>query len=165
MATALLVSVEDYLHSAFEIDSEYVEGRIVPRPMPQKDHSKVQTWLARNLYSIAHPLGFEVWVEQRIRTRATPARYRIPDVCLTRGEPAGQIFTEPPFLCIEVLSPEDSASEIREKAQEYLEFGVSWVWVINPATRSGEIYSSASVVRVTGGVFHAGNIRCDLPGH
>ena len=48
METTELVSVEEYLHSTFEYDAEYVEGRIVLRPMPQKPHSRMQsTWIAR----------------------------------------------------------------------------------------------------------------------
>ncbi|HXJ44322.1 MAG TPA: Uma2 family endonuclease [Bryobacteraceae bacterium] len=162
MASAHLVSVDEYLHSTFEVDAEYVEGRIVPRPIPQKDHSKVQTWLVRNLYPIAHPQGFEVWVEQRIRTKVSPDRYRIPDLCLTPGEPDEQVFTDPPFLCIEILSPEDAALDVREKIREYLNCGVAWVWIIDPSTLSGEIHSDDSIVRVTDGTFRAGDITLDL---
>ena len=57
MATAQLVSIDEYLRSTFEVDTEYVEGRIVSRPMPQKDYRKLQTWLVRNLYTVAHHLG------------------------------------------------------------------------------------------------------------
>src|SRR5437660_588879 len=105
MSTAHLVSVEEYLHSAYEPDAEYVAGRIIQRAMPQKPHSKMQSYLDRTLYDVGHPLGYEVWVEQRLRTHANPDHYRVPDVCLTFGEPEENIFTEPPFLCVEILSP------------------------------------------------------------
>ena len=78
MATTHLVNVEEYLHSSFEPDAEYVEGRIVRRAAPQKPHSRMQGYLIRTLYEIAHPAGFEIWVEQRIRTKS--AHYRIPDL-------------------------------------------------------------------------------------
>src|ERR1017187_7948436 len=38
MAITELVSVEEYLHSTFEHDAEYLEGRIVARSAPQKPH-------------------------------------------------------------------------------------------------------------------------------
>lgn len=104
MAATHLISVEEYLNSTYEPDAEYVEGRIVRRAAPQKPHSKIQSYLDRTLYEIAHPFGYEVWVEQRVRTKGDPAHYRIPDVCATLGEPDEDVFTEPPFLCIEVLS-------------------------------------------------------------
>lgn len=162
METTQLVSVEEYLHSSFEYDAEYVEGRIVHRPMPKKPHSKVQSYLDRTLYAIAHVSGFRIWPEQRIRTKVRPARYRVPDLCVTLGEPSEDVFTEPPFLCIEILSPEDSAQELRTKIGEYLEFGAAYVWVVDPLSLTGEIYTRDGIEPVNDGRFRAGEIRVDL---
>lgn len=162
MATAHLVSVDEYLHTSFEHDAEYVDGRIVERPLPQKSHSKMQGWLGRALYQVAHPLGFEIWTEQRIRTRKDPSRYRVPDVCVTLGEPDEQVFTAPPFLCIEILSPEDSALELQTKVKEYLRLGVSYIWVIDPESKTGEIYEQGGSARISAGQFEAGEIRVDI---
>jgi len=49
MATSQLVSVEEYLHSTFETDAEYVDGKIVNRSTPLKPHSKMQGYLVRSL--------------------------------------------------------------------------------------------------------------------
>jgi Uma2 family endonuclease len=115
MAITELVSVEEYLHSTFEHDAEYLEGRIVARSAPEKPHSKTQGYLCRTLYQVAHPLGYEVWVEQRIHTQPAPARYRVPDLCVTQGEPPEDIFTEPPFLCLEILSRSWAAGFVRDR--------------------------------------------------
>ncbi|HEX4810989.1 MAG TPA: Uma2 family endonuclease [Bryobacteraceae bacterium] len=162
MATTHLVSVEEYLHSSYEPDAEYVDGRIIHRALPKKPHSKMQSYLDRTLYTAMHPSGYEVWVEQRIRTRPDPARYRVPDVCVTLGEPPEDIFTAPPFLCVEVLSPDDTAVGVRTKVEEYLTFGVSHVWVIDPAARSGEIHTRSGIQRVDDGRFIAGSIEIDI---
>jgi Uma2 family endonuclease len=162
MAITELVSVEEYLHSTFEHDAEYVEGRIVPRPMPQKPHSKMQRDLLRMLCPVGDPLGYEVWPEQRIRTQRTPARYRVPDLCVTQGEPSEDIFTEPPFLCVEILSPDDAAVELLAKIREYLAFGVTYVWIIDPETGTGEIHTADRVERVEDGRFRAGEIEVQL---
>lgn len=61
MAITELVSVEEYLHSTFEHDAEYLEGRIVARSAPEKPHSKTQGYVCRTLHQVAHPLGYEVW--------------------------------------------------------------------------------------------------------
>jgi len=163
MATTQLVSVEEYLHSTFEPDAEYVEGRVVTRPMPKKPHSKMQGYLDRNLYEVAHALGYEVWVEQRIHTKQNPARYRVPDICVTVGEPGEDIFTTPPSLCIEILSPDDSAVEVRSKVDEYLAFGVSYIWVIDPIALGGEIHTADRIERVRDGYFKAGLIEVRIP--
>lgn len=162
MATTHLVSVEEYLHSSFEPDAEYVEGRIVPRSVPQKPHSKMQGYLDRTLYRAAHPLGYEVWVEQRVRTQPDPAHYRVPDLCITRDEPAEDIFTYPPLLCVEILSPDDTAIDVRAKVHEYLAFGVAFVWIVDPQTGNGEIHTSSGIERVDNGRFHAGDIEVRL---
>jgi Uma2 family endonuclease len=162
MAITTLVSVEEYLHSTFEHDAEYVEGRIVPRSMPQKPHSRMQVCLVRMLYQAAHPLGYEIWTEQRVRTQTAPARYRVPDLCLTLGEPPEDIFTDPPFLCVEILSPDDTAVAVWAKVREYLAFGVAYVWVVDPNTGNGEIHSPDSIERVENGRFQAGEIGVEL---
>jgi Uma2 family endonuclease len=162
MAATHLISVEEYLHSTYEPDAEYVEGRIVQRALPQKTHSKLQTYLVRTLYEMGHPLGCEVWVEQRIRTKRDPARYRVPDVCVTFGEPDGEIFMEPPFLCVEVLSPDDTVQELRIKVDEYLAFGVGYVWIVDPISLEGEIHARDRIERVRDGRFRAGDIEVDL---
>src|SRR5215469_2602984 len=101
MATAQQISVDEYLHTSFEHDAEYVEGRIVQRPLPQRRHSMMQSWLNRALYAAGRQFGYRVWVEQRIRTQQQPARFRIPDLCVTEDDPNEEIFTTPPFLCVE----------------------------------------------------------------
>src|SRR5260221_38495 len=91
MATAQLVSVEEYLRSSFEYDAEYVEGRIVYRPLPQKSHSKMQGNLYSALRETGRSSGHKIWPELRIRTKREPARFRVPDLCVTLGEPAEEV--------------------------------------------------------------------------
>lgn len=45
MAVAELISAEQYLHTSFEHDAEFVEGRIVERGVPTYEHSIVQVFL------------------------------------------------------------------------------------------------------------------------
>jgi Uma2 family endonuclease len=130
--------------------------------MPQKPHSKMQRDLLRMLCPVGDPLGYEVWPEQRIRTQRTPARYRVPDLCVTQAEPSEDIFTEPPFLCVEILSPDDAAVELLAKIREYLAFGVTYVWIIDPETGTGEIHTADRVERVEDGRFRAGEIEVQL---
>ena len=162
MATAQLISVEEYLHTSFEYDAEYVEGRIVQRPLPQRRHSMMQSWLNRTLHAAGRPFGYRVWVEQRIRTQWQPARFRVPDLCVTLGDPGVEIFVVPPFLFIEVLSPDESASGLQTKLREYLRLGVTYVWVIDPVTNTGEIHTSGGIERIDDGRFTAGPLEAHL---
>jgi len=103
-----------------------------------------------------------VWLEQTIRTQSDPPRFRVPDVCLTLGEPDEEIFPTAPFLCVEILSPEDKAVALRAKVNEYLRFGVRYVWVIDPESFTGEVYTSEGIERVDDGVFGADQIEVDI---
>ncbi len=47
-----------------------------------------------------------------------------------------QIFTTPPFICIEILSKDDRLSGMQDRIKDYLTFGVPHVWILNPQTRS-----------------------------
>ena len=45
-----------------------------------------------------------------------------------------------PDLVVEVLSPNDLASDVHEKVQEYLRAGVQLVWVVDPQARLVEVH-------------------------
>jgi Uma2 family endonuclease len=71
-----------------------------------------------------------------------PRLVRRADVAFIRKErypweqlSADGYTTIPPDLAVEVVSPNDLASEIEEKVEEYLRAGVRLVWVIHPETR------------------------------
>jgi Uma2 family endonuclease len=75
-------------------------------------------------------LSIHVFME--LRVQVSSRRYRIPDICVTTQRGKGRILSEPPLLCIEILSPEDRASRIEDKIDDYLRFGVPHVWLIDP---------------------------------
>ena len=160
MAIAELVSVEQYLHTDFEPDAEFVEGRIVERPMPNWEHSRVQGFLDRTLGAMESDAFFAV-TEQRIRTRVD--RFRVPDLCVVTERPTWRgIVTAPPHLCVEILSPENRMPDILEKVREYLAFGVEWVWVIDPDTCSGQIHTATGVSSVQNRIFATDRLEIDL---
>jgi Uma2 family endonuclease len=164
MAVAELVTAEQYLHSSFEHDAEFVEGRIVQRPMPTWEHASMQGFLIEELRVIGRRLSFFAVPEQRVQTRRN--RFRIPDVCVVtekpEGEPGRRIVTRPPYLAVEILSPEDTTVETMEKVREYLHFGVSWVWVIDPVSRAGQVHSQTGVVSIEDRVFSTDLFSIDL---
>ena len=84
--------------------------------------------------------------EQRVQVKAR--RFRVPDILVLTGPPTGPIIKEPPFLCIEILSPSDRMAEMQERIDDYLDFGVRYVWLINPRKRRAFIYSSEGVQEV-----------------
>jgi Uma2 family endonuclease len=56
----------------------------------------------------------------------------------------------PPDLAVEVVSPNDSESEIQTKVQEYQIAGVPLMWVVYPETQTVTVYRLNSEVEVLG---------------
>ena len=49
-----------------------------------------------------------------------------------------------PDLVVEIVSPNDSLSEVNDKALMWLSYGVRLVWVVNPSTRSVDVHREGS---------------------
>lgn len=156
MATATPTALEEYLTTAYRPDREYLDGVIVERNLGERDHSTVQGELYYCLRRQRKELAINVYPEQRVQV--SPTRYRVPDICVTVGpKPVEQIFTRPPFLCVEVLSPDDRAGEVQERIDDYLAFSVSYVWLINPRSRRAYIYTRDGSREARDGVLRTAN--------
>ena len=150
-ALPALVSVDEYLRTAYDPDCDYVDGVVLERNRGEKDHGKLQLELA--LYLRQRRDQWKIFVTLETRVQVSPTRFRVPDVCVFAGpEPDEQIFTHPPFLCVEILSPEDRMSRMQVKIADYLSFGVAYVWVIDPQTRRAWIYTSDVIREVRDGM-------------
>jgi Uma2 family endonuclease len=134
------VSIEEYLHTSYEMECEYLDGRVVERNGGEVDHSwplgrVVGFWgsLEKSLRAFVFPI---------LRIQFSPTRIRVPDVCVYLGEePEDQVPRTPPFLAVEILSKEDSASDLLEKLDDYRAFGIPFIWVIDPRTRRGYTFT------------------------
>ncbi len=138
MAAGTQISVEEYLHTVYRPDCDYVDGVVEERNWGELDHGLTQLRLGHFFMSRFRQTGLLPITELRMRVSRT--RYRIPDVVVTRGKPNEQILTQPPLLCIEILSPEDRISRTNLRIQEYLDFGVPVVWLVDPAERRVWVY-------------------------
>lgn len=150
MATNAIVPVSEYLRTSYSPDCDYVDGEVQERNLGERDHADLQMRLAYLLclpenaaYVIARP---------ELRVQVKPTRYRVPDVCVLRkNAPREQIVTQPPLLCVEILSPEDTQSRTRQKVRDYLDMGVREVWIVDPAPRSVTVCAGANAVEQIAG--------------
>ena len=91
--------------------------------------------------------------ETGFRLARNPDTVRAPDVAYVRAErlPLARVRGYPelaPDLVVEVVSPNDTASEIQTKVDEWLRAGSQLVWVLYPATRSVLAYQPDGAARV-----------------
>ncbi|MBZ5726026.1 MAG: Uma2 family endonuclease [Acidobacteriia bacterium] len=155
MSTGVLISVEEYLSTSYRPDCDYVDGVVEERNFGERNHAELQMAVSAWLHNRRKELGIHVFPEQRVRVSRT--RYRVPDVCVVAGgEPTEQVFTTPPFICIEILSPEDRMSRMQVRVDDYVAFGVPYVWILDPWSRK--------VWRCTaGGMFEVKELRTENP--
>jgi Uma2 family endonuclease len=147
MAAGTLISVAEYLSTSYRPDCDYLDGVVLERNVGERDHSRVQTDLSTYLNVRSSQWGIHVFVEQRVQVKAT--RFRVPDICLVAGaEPDEQILTSPPLACIEILSKDDRWSQVQERIDDYLTFGVRYVWVIDPRSRKAYEFTTEGMREV-----------------
>jgi Uma2 family endonuclease len=128
------VTVEEYLHTAYEPDCEYIDGRVEERNLGEHDHGFLQILLG-TLF-INHRADWGVRAVTDVRTQVKPSHFRVPDVSVLRADaPREPIITHPQLIAIEILSPEDRLNRLQEKIDDYVEFGVENIWVFDPETR------------------------------
>src|SRR5579863_10518884 len=162
MGSATLIPVEEYLRSSYSPDREYVDGEIVQRNLGEKAHATVQSNLIVYLGSRRKKLGIREFPEQRLQV--SPKRFRVPDVCVVKAPaPQEQIFTTPPHLCIEILSKDDTMNYMQEKIDDYLNFGVPYIWVINPWNQKGYVITQAGMVEAKSGVLETRDPDISIP--
>jgi Uma2 family endonuclease len=139
MASAIQIPVSEYLATSFRPDREYVDGELRERNVGKWEHARIQ-WLLAGWF-LNHESKWNVIgsTEQRIQVSAT--RVRVPDLVVLRPGPQPDIITQPPLLIIEILSPDDSYSDLQERCQDYRQMGVETVWIVDPKTRSGRMAS------------------------
>jgi Uma2 family endonuclease len=126
----MTVSVEEYLSTVYEPEREYVEGELIERNDGDFEHSALLGILIGMLLCQRRAAGIHIFPTLRVQVAAR--RFRVPDITVTTSKGKGRILREPPLLCIEILSPEDRASRVLVKINDYFAFGVRYVWVIDP---------------------------------
>ena len=132
-----------------------VKGKVYEMPPAGARHGNVamQIGILLGGFVRANNLGGTFAAETGFILRRGPDTVRAPDASfvardrLTSGELPTGFLEMAPDLAVEVVSPDDSRREIREKSESWIQAGTRLVWVIDPASRSATVYSSNGDVR------------------
>jgi Uma2 family endonuclease len=141
MATApALMTIEQYLHTSYSPDVDFVDGHIEERNLGEFDHSHLQVLLSSWFLQHMSVTGLVPCSELRIRI--APYRVRICDVAaVSRANKREQVAVTPPVVCIEILSPEDRLSRAEAVLSDYREMGVQNIWLIDPVRRAAYFFN------------------------
>ena len=135
MGAKSAISVEQYLKTSFpDVDKEYRDGEIVERSLPDYLHGRTQFLLAAFFAALRKQLSLFGCTETRVSPRA--GLFLIPDVMVFHPVPPDALVPRtPPFVAIEILSPDDRMTEVREKLEKYRTWGVAHVWLVDPEAK------------------------------
>jgi Uma2 family endonuclease len=134
--------------------SEFIDGQILQKPMPQGKHSTIQGDLVAAINTTLKP--------DRI-ARAYPelrctfgGRSTVPDIAVFTWEriprnPDGKVanvFAIPPDWTIEILAPDQSQTKVVRKILHCLDHGTQLGWLIDPDEELIFVYRSDRTVYV-----------------
>lgn len=162
MAAAKQISVTEYLNTTYRPDRDYVDGAVLERNLGEYEHSRPQMRLILFFGTREKEWHIRVVPEQRVQVK--PTRFRIPDVCVVLEEaPVESIFRQPPFLCIEILSKEDSLTSLIDRLDDYVGMGVANIWVVDPHKRRGYRYTNEGLIEAKDGILRTSNPDLAVP--
>ena len=150
-----IVTLEEFLElPETKPASEYIDGQIIQKPMPQGKHSRIQGKFVAAINTI---------VEQQKIACAFPelrctfgGRSTVPDIavltwdripCDRNGEIAN-VFSIAPDWTIEILSPEQSHTKVTKNILHCLKYGTQIGWLIDPAEKTVFVYRPKQEVEV-----------------
>jgi Uma2 family endonuclease len=162
MSTTTLVTPEQYLATPYRPDCDLIDGVLLERNVGTKDHSNLQAEVLAWFRERRRQLRLKAFPEQRIRVATN--RYRVPDICVVSlPEPAEQVFTQPPFLCIEILSPEDTFPKLQSRIDDYMAMGIPNIWIIDPASHRGWSVTREGHFEALDGILRSTDNSVSLP--
>lgn len=144
MVAARGLTLEEYLGLPEDKPyREYVNGEVVPKLAPQRRHVALAEELivlirayrgsARGAFSGPEPaVLFDVPGDRRVL---------LPDVAYwAPGKPQGGELMAAPTLAVEIRSPGQPRGEMREKGAYYVDHGVDAAWLVDPESRTVELF-------------------------
>jgi Uma2 family endonuclease len=139
MATTTGISLEEYLQTSYKPDREYIDGVLKEKPVVGFAHGELQSILAA--WFREHRKVWNIRCAVETRTQVTSERVRLPDfVVVSDAVYVSGALSEPPLIAIEVLSPTDSYADLRARAEDLTRMGVRNIWLLDPASRTGEVW-------------------------
>ena len=147
VATKTQITAEQYLRMTFEHDAKFVHGEIVERAMPDYMHGRTQGLLALLLERLGRSHGLLGCAGLRMKIASDV--YRVADVAVFTERPRDPFPDTPPLIAIEILSKDDRHSELMQKLEEYLAWGVTNIWVVDPITKRFSAYTHLGLQNVS----------------
>ena len=145
------IGVEEYLALAFpdRPEPDYVHGEVVERALPTPIHAQIQTLLGV-LFAVLQKRVRLVTMSE-LRVRIGPRLFRVVDCAVYRDQrPQGRYATEPAFVAVEIVSPDDNYYNLTQRLEDYRRWGVPHVWLVDPWLKRLYEYTEAGLLQHAG---------------
>ena len=124
---------------------EIIQGELITLPPPKWKHSDVARRANRALLSLEDQGLGHVYVEAGYKLSDNPPTWIQPDVSFLRAErfrtaARGGYLTGAPGLAMEIVSPSESARDVKRKVEALLAAGGQRVWVVYPESRRVNVF-------------------------
>ena len=125
---------------------ELVKGKIIYMDYTGDEHGIIESEIARHLgnFVVTRHLGWVLTGEVGLYTQRAPDTVRGVDVIVISRQrlaaPSGKALQVAPELVVEIVSPSDRWSELRNKIAEYFAIGVERVWIVEPEKKQLLVY-------------------------
>jgi Uma2 family endonuclease len=138
---------------------ELIRGEVVSMCLPGPRHGKITLKIGRLIGNFVddQDLGEVYAAETGFLIDRDPDTVRGADVAFGRGDRIPSIgnpdsyFPFAPDLAVEVLSPNDTMTEVEAKVHAWLDAGSRMVWVVDPKNRSITVYRQGKEPVTLGG--------------
>ena len=143
MATAVKISLEEYLNTSYHPDVEYIDGELKGKPVAGFAHGEVQgfifNWFSRRYTE------WNIRCAVETRTQVSTGHVRLPDiVVIAAADRRKGALDRPPLIAIEVLSPTDTYQDLKLRAADLEQMGVTNIWLIDEQARTGEFWQQGT---------------------
>lgn len=133
---------------------ELVRGELRKMSPAGSRHSIIAMRIGHSLMTHldATPLGEVTGADGGFWIARNPDTVRVPDIGFIRRERAvisDGFFEGPPDAAVEVISPNDTYTEVAEKTEEWLHAGTRAVVVVNPRRKTIVVHRSSGTESLT----------------
>jgi Uma2 family endonuclease len=142
------IGVEEYLGLVFDDRPapDYVHGEVVERTLPTLVHAQIQALLIVLLGRLLPKVHLTLLTEPRLQIESD--LYRVADVAVYQGpRPEGRYGTRPPYVAVEIVSPDDRYTELTQRLEDYRRWGVAHVWLVDPQPKRLHEYTEAGLLQ------------------
>ena len=154
-ARSRMLTLEEFLKlPETEPASEYIDGQVIQKPMPQGKHSRIQGELVPAINAVVKPQKIACAFPELRCTFG--GRSTVPDIAVfvwnripsdENGEVANAFFLAPDWT-IEILSPDQNQTKVTKNILHCLKHGTQSGWLIDPDEKTVFIYRPKQEIQV-----------------